>query len=82
MTTIATLTLSAPSFPYGLTEFDVHDVLNIFQITGLDPDGCYFMEASSTTPDPYIEFFAEQDLLRAKRTSRGRFVGLEVGYGR
>ena len=57
--------------PYGLTEFDVHDVLNVFQVTGLDPDGCYFMEASSATPDSYIEFFAEQDLLCALSTCPG-----------
>jgi uncharacterized protein YcgI (DUF1989 family) len=29
--------------PYGRTEFDVHDVLNVFQVTGLDKDGKYFM---------------------------------------
>lgn len=54
--------------PYGLIEFDVHDFLNVFQVTGLDPDGCYFMEASSATLDSYIEFFAEQDLLCALST--------------
>jgi uncharacterized protein YcgI (DUF1989 family) len=32
--------------PFGLTEFDVHDVLNVFQVTGLDAQGRYFMEAS------------------------------------
>ena len=29
--------------PYGLTESDVHDVLNVFQVTGLNKDGKYFM---------------------------------------
>jgi uncharacterized protein YcgI (DUF1989 family) len=29
--------------PYGLTEADVHDVLNVFQVTGLNQDGKYFM---------------------------------------
>lgn len=57
--------------PYGLTEFDVHDVLNVFQVTGLDPDGRYFMEASPANPDSYIEFFAEQDLLCALSTCPG-----------
>lgn len=57
--------------PYGLIEFDVHDVINIFQVTGLDPDGCNFMEASSATPDSHIEFFAEQDLLCALSTCPG-----------
>jgi uncharacterized protein YcgI (DUF1989 family) len=28
---------------YGLTEADVHDVLNVFQVTGLNKDGKYFM---------------------------------------
>ena len=31
--------------PYGLTEFDVHDVLNVFQVTGLNSDDQYFMRA-------------------------------------
>lgn len=29
--------------PYGLNESDIHDVLNVFQVTGLDKDGKYFM---------------------------------------
>jgi len=33
--------------PYGLTESDVHDVINIFQVTGLNKDGKYFMFVSS-----------------------------------
>lgn len=32
--------------PYGLNESDVHDVLNVFQVTGLDKDGRYFMYIS------------------------------------
>jgi hypothetical protein len=49
--------------PFGLTQFDVHDVLNVFQCTGLTSDDRYFMKASPATPDDYIEFFAEIDLL-------------------
>ena len=31
--------------PFGLTEFDVHDVINLFQVTGLMPDDKrYFMK--------------------------------------
>lgn len=52
-------------FPYGLTEFDVHDVLNVFQVTGLNEYDQYFMEASPATKDDYFEMFAEQDLLIA-----------------
>lgn len=29
--------------PFGLTEADVHDVINVFQVTGLNRDGKYFM---------------------------------------
>jgi uncharacterized protein YcgI (DUF1989 family) len=57
--------------PYGLTEFDVHDVLNVFQVTGLDSQGHYFMEASPATPSSFITFFAEQDLLCALSTCPG-----------
>ncbi|KAI0800033.1 hypothetical protein C8Q74DRAFT_1363840 [Fomes fomentarius] len=57
--------------PHGLREEDVHDVLNVFQVTGLDERGRYFMEASPSQPDDYIEFFAEQDLLCALSTCPG-----------
>ncbi|KAJ4360212.1 uncharacterized protein N0V89_000772 [Didymosphaeria variabile] len=57
--------------PYGLTEFDVHDVLNVFQVTGLDSQGRYFMEASPATPDSTLTFFAEQSLLCALSTCPG-----------
>jgi uncharacterized protein YcgI (DUF1989 family) len=56
---------------YGLTEFDVHDVLNVFQVTGLDEQGRYFMEASPAGKDDYIEFFAEIDVLMALSTCPG-----------
>ncbi|MGH2621835.1 MAG: urea carboxylase-associated family protein [Anaerolineales bacterium] len=52
--------------PYHLSEWDVHDVLNIFQITGLDPvHEIYFMEASPAKAGDFLEFFAEIDLLCA-----------------
>jgi uncharacterized protein YcgI (DUF1989 family) len=57
--------------PYGLTEFDVHDVLNVFQVTGLDAQGRYFMEASPATSESYLDFFAETDLLCALSTCPG-----------
>jgi uncharacterized protein YcgI (DUF1989 family) len=57
--------------PYGLTEFDVHDVLNVFQVTGLDAQGRYFMEASPATSSSYMDWFAEQDLLCALSTCPG-----------
>lgn len=63
--------LTRAVLPYGLTEFDVHDVLNVFQVTGLDKDGRYFMEASPAKKDDYIEFFTEQPLLMALSTCPG-----------
>ncbi|KAF2161237.1 hypothetical protein M409DRAFT_28276 [Zasmidium cellare ATCC 36951] len=57
--------------PYGLTEFDVHDVLNVFQVTGLDAQGRYFMEACPAQEGDAIEFFAEMDLLCALSTCPG-----------
>ncbi|MGQ1838201.1 urea carboxylase-associated family protein [Kocuria turfanensis] len=51
--------------PYGLTEFDVHDVLNVFQCTGLNNDDEYFMKTCPAQPGDHFEFFAEQDLLVA-----------------
>ncbi|KAL5438967.1 hypothetical protein PMIN05_005492 [Paraphaeosphaeria minitans] len=57
--------------PHGLSESDVHDVLNVFQVTGLDSQGRYFMEASPATPDSTLTFFAEQPLLCALSTCPG-----------
>ena len=57
--------------PYGLTEFDVHDVLNVFQVTGLNNDDEYFMRASPAAAGDYLEFFAETDLLCALSTCPG-----------
>ncbi|STV77573.1 Urea carboxylase-related aminomethyltransferase [Klebsiella variicola] len=36
--------------PYGLTEFDVHDVLNVFQCTGLNAEDKYFMKSCRRRP--------------------------------
>ena len=63
--------LTRAILPHGLTEFDVHDVLNVFQVTGLDSEGRYFMEASPATTESFIDFFAEQDLLCALSTCPG-----------
>ncbi|MEY2582975.1 MAG: uncharacterized protein QOE09_2824 [Ilumatobacteraceae bacterium] len=51
---------------FGLTEFDVHDVINLFQVTGLMPDDKrYFMKTCPAKPGDYVEVFAEIDLLMA-----------------
>ncbi|SJZ90572.1 hypothetical protein SAMN02745126_02807 [Enhydrobacter aerosaccus] len=57
--------------PHGLTELDVHDVLNVFQCTGLNSEDKYFMRASPVRKGDHIEFFAEIDLLCALSTCPG-----------
>lgn len=63
--------------PYGLTEYDVHDVLNVFQLAGLNEHGQYFMDAcparpaQNDHPGDFFEFFAEIDLLCALSTCPG-----------
>ena len=51
--------------PYHLAESDVHDVLNVFQVTGLTADGRYFVKPSPARRGDFIEFFAEIDVLAA-----------------
>jgi uncharacterized protein YcgI (DUF1989 family) len=60
--------LTRAVLPYGLTELDVHDVLNIFNCAGLNDEGKYFMKASPAKAGDFFEFFAEQDLLCALST--------------
>ena len=57
--------------PHGLTELDVHDVLNVFQCTGLNRADKYFMRASPVQKGEHLEFFAEIDLLCALSTCPG-----------
>lgn len=57
--------------PYGLTEFDVHDVLNVFQCTGLNEKDQYFMKSCPAKVGDFFEMFAEQDLLMALSTCPG-----------
>jgi uncharacterized protein len=54
--------------PFGLEETDVHDVLNVFQVTGLTPAGEYFVKPCPARAGDYLELFAEQDLLCAIST--------------
>lgn len=63
--------------PYGLTELDVHDVLNVFQVTGLVDDR-YFMGASPARPGDYLEFFAEIDLLCALSACPGGDLSVDL----
>ena len=63
--------LTRAVLPWHLNESDVHDVLNIFQVTGLDEDDRYFMKASPAKKGDYFEFLAEIDLLCAISTCPG-----------
>lgn len=55
--------------PFGLTESDVHDVINVFQVTGLtDGKEQYFVKPCPAKQGDYFEFFAEIDLLCALST--------------
>jgi len=66
--------------PYGVPESAVHDVLNLFQVTGLDTQGRYFMEPSPANADDYVEFFVEQEVLVALSTCPGGDLS-QWGFG-
>jgi len=52
--------------PHRLGEGDVHDVLNVFQVTGLTAEGHqYYCKPCPAKRGDYFEFFAEIDLLCA-----------------
>ncbi len=51
--------------PYRLAEHDVHDVLNVFQVTGLTAEGRYFVKPSPARRGDFLELFAEIDVLCA-----------------
>lgn len=64
--------------PFGLTELDVHDVLNVFQCSGLNEHGEYFMKDCPARPGDYLEFFAEIDVLAALSTCPGGDLSLSM----
>lgn len=58
--------------PWGLAEADVHDVINVFQVTGLlAGDERYFMKACPAEIGDHFSLFAETDLLMAASTCPG-----------
>ncbi len=63
--------LTRAVLPFGLTEFDVHDVLNVFQCTGLNDEDRYFMKTCPARRGDHFEFVAEIDLLCALSTCPG-----------
>ena len=56
---------------FGLDESDIHDVINLFQVTGLDEQGRCFMNPSPARRGDYVEFFCEIDVLMALSTCPG-----------
>lgn len=68
--------LTRAILPYGLTEFDVHNVLNMFQITGIKNDRNYNKKCIKMKKGNFFEFFVEIDLLCAISTCpNGDFAG-------
>lgn len=64
--------LTRAVLPFGLTEFDVHDVINVFQVTGLLPeDERYFMKPCPAKAGDFFDLFCETDLLMAGSTCPG-----------
>ena len=56
----------------------VHDVLNVFMLTGFTNDTKqYFMKSSPVRPGDYLEFFAETNLLGVLSTCPGGDCGSE-----
>ncbi|KAL3420628.1 hypothetical protein PVAG01_07073 [Phlyctema vagabunda] len=72
--------LTRAVLPHGLNESDVHDVLNVFQVTGLNIDGKYFMETCPAKPGDSFSFLAETDLLCAMSTCPGGDLSVH-GWG-
>ncbi|CAR22462.1 urea carboxylase-associated family protein [Lachancea thermotolerans CBS 6340] len=56
---------------FGGEEEHVHDVLNIFQLTGLNENDQYFMETCPAKPGDYFEFFCEVDVVCAVSSCPG-----------
>jgi len=72
--------LTRAILPWGLNESDVHDVINLFQVTGLDEAGRYYMQKCPAEAGDHIELLAEQDLLMALSTCPGGDLSL-WGFG-
>lgn len=64
----------------GLSELDVHDVLNVFMCTGFTRDTHqYFTKPSPVQVGDYLEFLAETDLLVSASTCPQGDVSLACG---
>ena len=70
--------LTRAVLPLGLTEFDVHDVLNIFQCTGLNSDDQYFMKDCPAKPGDHLTFFTEINVLCALSCCPGGDLSIDL----
>lgn len=70
--------LTRAILPRGLTELDVHDVLNVFQMAGLNDDHRYFMTTCPAQAGDHLEFFSEIDLLCALSTCPGGDLSVDM----
>lgn len=71
--------LTRSILPFGLTEFDVHDVINLFQVTGLMADDKrYFMKTCPARPGDFVELLAETDLLLSISLCPGGDLALPI----
>jgi uncharacterized protein YcgI (DUF1989 family) len=57
--------LTRAVLPWHLDEHDIHDNLNMFQVTGLTHDGRYFVKPCPAKKGDFFEFIAEIDILCA-----------------
>lgn len=73
--------LTRAVLPHGLTEFDVHDVLNIFQCTGLNHDDMYFMKACPAKKGDSGVLRRDRCALRPVDLPGWRPVAANVGAG-
>ena len=66
--------------PWGLSEFDVHDVFNIFMCTAIDRDTKeYLIRGSPARKGDFIEIVAEMDLLVALSACPYGDVSMQCG---
>jgi uncharacterized protein YcgI (DUF1989 family) len=81
-TTCCHSNLTRQALQDGLTEMDVHDVLNVFMCTGFTKDTKqYFTKPSPVDVGDYLEFLAEADLLVSASTCPQGDVSLACGGG-
>ena len=64
---------------FGLTPEDVHDPLNIFMLTGLEPSGKLFYRDPLARRGDYMEFYAEMNCLCAISACPGKSSGPHPG---